>query len=113
MAGSNLQALRISFLVQAFRSMFHFNCALIFSVKSEHFCFCHRFIFKMFPISLSPDKVHQNVDRTNVIYGSLFPNARNVYSTHGQLDPWRTMGVQEDINEHSPTVILPREYLKG
>jgi Serine carboxypeptidase S28 len=44
-----------------------------------------------------------------VIYGALAPNVRNVYSTHGQLDPWRPMGVQEDINEASPTVILPRE----
>lgn len=61
-----------------------------------------------FLISFTSDKVYRNVDRTNVIYGSLLPEARNVYSTHGQLDPWRTMGTQVDINESSPTVIIPR-----
>lgn len=61
--------------------------------------------------SFTPEIVHRNVDRTNVIYGELNPSVRNVYSTHGQLDPWRAMGVQEDINEFSPTVILPRKSL--
>jgi hypothetical protein len=58
-----------------------------------------------------PEIVQGNVDRTNVIYGALDPSVRNVYSTHGQLDPWRAMGAQEDINEFSPTVILPREFI--
>jgi Serine carboxypeptidase S28 len=58
-------------------------------------------------ISFTPEIVQRNVERTNVIYGSKTPNVRNVYSTHGQFDPWRPMGVQEDINEWSPTVILP------
>lgn len=28
-------------------------------------------------------------NRTNVIYGGKKLNVRNVYSTHGQFDPWR------------------------
>jgi Serine carboxypeptidase S28 len=46
----------------------------------------------------------------NAFYGGKKPNAKNIYSTHGQFDPWRLLGVQEDINESSPTVILPREF---
>ncbi|CRK95698.1 CLUMA_CG009156, isoform A [Clunio marinus] len=57
----------------------------------------------------TPEIIHANVDRTNIIYGALNPSVRNVYSTHGEFDPWRPMGVQEDINEYSPTVILPRQ----
>lgn len=53
------------------------------------------------------------------------PNVRHVYSTHGQYgnlfvflralnliiennaDPWSTMGLMDDLNEYSPTTILP------
>jgi len=59
--------------------------------------------------SFLDERIQRNVDRTNTIFGALDPRVRNVYSTHGQLDPWRPMGVQEDINEFSPTVILPLE----
>ena len=62
-------------------------------------------------ISFNPEDVHRNIERTNVIYGATNPRVNNVYSTHGEIDPWRPMGVQEDINESSPTVILPRKSL--
>ncbi|XP_058831051.1 thymus-specific serine protease-like [Topomyia yanbarensis] len=48
-----------------------------------------------------------NVARTNVIYGHMQPAVTNVFFTHGQLDPWRPMGLQEDLNEHSPAVVIP------
>jgi Serine carboxypeptidase S28 len=51
-----------------------------------------------------------NINDFNAFYGGKKPNVNNVYSTHGQFDPWRPLGVQEDINESSPTVILPREF---
>ncbi|CAO1346011.1 unnamed protein product [Diamesa serratosioi] len=55
------------------------------------------------------EKILENVQRTNTIYGGFHPAVRNVYSTHGQLDPWRPMGLQEDLNEWSPTTILELE----
>lgn len=30
----------------------------------------------------------------------------NVFFTHGEVDPWRPMGVQEDVNSETPVVIL-------
>ncbi|KAG5670378.1 hypothetical protein PVAND_000648 [Polypedilum vanderplanki] len=57
----------------------------------------------------TPDIVHGSIDRTNVIYGGLNPNVRRVYSSHGEFDPWAPMGVRWDINDESPTVILPRQ----
>jgi hypothetical protein len=59
--------------------------------------------------SFTSDRVFANVDRTNVIYGAQNPTVANVYSVHGELDPWSPMGVQEDINVHSPTVFCPLE----
>lgn len=30
-----------------------------------------------------------------------------VYFTNGLIDPWRMMGIQSDVNEHSPADIIP------
>lgn len=47
---------------------------------------------------------------TNTIFGALDPTVDHVYSTHGEIDPWRPMGVQEHINANSPTFVLPRKF---
>lgn len=44
-----------------------------------------------------------------MLYGALNPSTTNVFSTHGEIDPWRPMGVQEDINDSSPTFIMARQ----
>lgn len=51
--------------------------------------------------------IYANVDRKNVLYGGFRPDIRNVYFTHGLIDPWRTMGIQEDLNPHSPANVVP------
>ncbi|XP_055530179.1 thymus-specific serine protease [Wyeomyia smithii] len=52
-------------------------------------------------------QLESNVARTNTVYGHMNPAVTNVFFTHGQLDPWRPMGIQEDLNEHSPAVVIP------
>uniref|UniRef100_A0A182VVY5 Serine protease K12H4.7 n=1 Tax=Anopheles minimus TaxID=112268 RepID=A0A182VVY5_9DIPT len=52
-------------------------------------------------------RMRNNADRTNVIYGGWNPEVTNVFFTQGQLDPWRAMGIQRDLNEHSPAVVIP------
>jgi hypothetical protein len=56
-----------------------------------------------------PEVVNELVERTNINHGSRHPVVRNVYTTHGEYDPWSALGVLEDINEDSPVVILPGE----
>lgn len=51
--------------------------------------------------------MNDNVHRTNVIYGGMNPAVTNVFFTQGQLDPWRPMGIQEDLNPSSPAVVIP------
>jgi hypothetical protein len=80
--------------------LFCYNIFLI--VKSSHFVF----------FSINHEKIQSNVERTNIIYGGKNPSVRNVYSVHGELDPWRPPGVQEDINVHSPTTICPSKLSK-
>uniref|UniRef100_T1GS61 Uncharacterized protein n=1 Tax=Megaselia scalaris TaxID=36166 RepID=T1GS61_MEGSC len=40
--------------------------------------------------------LQQNTEKTNQLFGGLDPGTDNVYFTHGQLDPWRAMGLQEE-----------------
>lgn len=48
----------------------------------------------------------ENSARFNTAFGGLAPRASNVLYVHGQLDPWRTVGVQADDNNESTTVIV-------
>ncbi|XP_013105186.2 putative serine protease K12H4.7 [Stomoxys calcitrans] len=40
--------------------------------------------------------IENQIKATNQFFGALEPKVENVYMTHGQLDPWRAMGVQEE-----------------
>ncbi|XP_037942623.1 uncharacterized protein LOC119675488 [Teleopsis dalmanni] len=46
--------------------------------------------------------INAQVSETNNYFGGLSPEVENVYITHGQLDPWRAMGIQD---EEQATVI--------
>ncbi|XP_036347129.1 uncharacterized protein LOC118756474, partial [Rhagoletis pomonella] len=47
--------------------------------------------------------INNQVAATNELFGGLEPNVENVYFTHGQLDPWRAMG----IHDEEQATILP------
>lgn len=51
-----------------------------------------------------------NIDRKNVLYGGFSPVINNVYFTHGLIDPWRTMGIQTDLNNRSPADVIPGKF---
>lgn len=46
------------------------------------------------------------------MYGGMNPEVTNVYFTHGSIDPWRVMGIQTDLNERSPAVVIPGNIKK-
>lgn len=46
--------------------------------------------------------IEGQIAATNEYFGGLSPNVENVYFSHGQLDPWRAMGIQ---NETEATII--------
>ncbi|XP_032597694.1 putative serine protease K12H4.7 [Drosophila grimshawi] len=46
--------------------------------------------------------IERQLANTNTYFGGMSPNVKNVYLTHGQLDPWRAMGIQTTvIPEHA------------
>ena len=60
-----------------------------------------------FHFSFDTGAISEEIARKNTLYGAWNPDVTNVISTHGLVDPWRVMGIQEDINEQSPTLIIP------
>lgn len=44
------------------------------------------------------------------MYGGVDASVTNVYFTHGSLDQWHRMGVLSDLNEHSPSTVIPGEF---
>lgn len=46
-----------------------------------------------------------NVERFNILRGGLNPSATNVLYVHGQLDPWRSIGVQTN-ETNSPFILV-------
>ncbi|KAM8704255.1 hypothetical protein ACLKA7_008799 [Drosophila subpalustris] len=53
--------------------------------------------------------IDSKVQETNQYFGGLTPNVENVYLTHGHLDPWRAMGIQ---NESEATIIPEYAHCK-
>lgn len=56
---------------------------------------------------LAPNIINANTQRINVLYGGLEPNMTNVYFTNGQLDPWKPVGRQSDLNSEAPAIVIP------
>uniref|UniRef100_A0A1B0CT00 Prolylcarboxypeptidase n=1 Tax=Lutzomyia longipalpis TaxID=7200 RepID=A0A1B0CT00_LUTLO len=68
-----------------------------------NFQICH----DVFGDSYYNESINYNIYITNLNNNGLNPVITNVYSTHGQLDPWRPMGIQENVNSFAPVVVIP------
>lgn len=51
--------------------------------------------------------MQNNYKATNEKYGGLNPAVTNVYFTHGELDPWKPVGVLNDLAEDAPATVIP------
>lgn len=64
------------------------------------------FLFKTQTFSFNQENIDNNVDRFNTAFGELNPSVTNTIFVHGELDPWRSIGVQSDLNPSSPAIII-------
>lgn len=62
----------------------------------------------VFDSSVTKPVIEASIDKTNAKYGALNPRVTNVYFTHGSIDPWSAIGVQETQNEAAPAYVIPR-----
>lgn len=55
----------------------------------------------------TPDTFEENTRRVRLRYGGLEKaNFTNVYTSQGEYDPWRRIGLNEDLSPSSPTYII-------
>lgn len=57
--------------------------------------------------SLDLQSAYAASNRINIAHGGLHPQVTNVIFTHGDLDPWRTIGVQRDLNRDARVLVIP------
>ncbi|XP_026482056.1 thymus-specific serine protease-like [Ctenocephalides felis] len=57
-------------------------------------------------VGSSNQVLHNGINRTNIVYGGLKPKLTKVIFTHGTIDPWHAIGVLQDLNEDTPTIIV-------
>jgi len=55
---------------------------------------------------LTHEVLEENIRQTNVEYGAFNPVVSNVVFVHGTIDPWHAMGVQEDLSEDAPAIVV-------
>ncbi|CAH2102190.1 unnamed protein product [Euphydryas editha] len=53
-------------------------------------------------------RVDAGVKYINELYGGLTPNVTKVVFTNGDLDPWSTISVTEDLSSETPAILIPR-----
>ncbi|ALC46985.1 CG3734 [Drosophila busckii] len=63
----------------------------------------------LYGLEFSNSFIMDRISTTNDDFGGLKPGVKNVYISHGQLDPWRAMGIQ---NEKEATVIPKYAHCK-
>lgn len=82
--------------------------------RSEYQPFGHRlpadyytkYCADIFGSYLTNATIHDMVDRTNVMFGGWNSQVTNVYFVNGWVDPWRMVGIQEDLNPSSPADVV-------
>ncbi|CAH2102188.1 unnamed protein product [Euphydryas editha] len=62
----------------------------------------------LFGTDFDEKRVDSGIRDTNVFYGGRTPNVTKVVFTNGDLDPWSTLGVLEDLSYNAPAVVIPR-----
>lgn len=58
---------------------------------------------------ITEDALHENVNRTNAVFGGVQPVITNAFFTNGGLDPRRLTNVQVDIGTTVEAQTIPRE----
>lgn len=62
----------------------------------------------LFGADFDEKRIDAGIKDTNEFYGGRRPNVTKVVFTNGDLDPWSTLGVLEDLSYNAPAVVIPR-----
>ena len=68
---------------------------------------CNDFFGNLFTL----DYIEELVQGSNDFYGGTDLNVQNVVFVHGSIDPWHAVGRLTDLNENSPSIVIPGEAI--
>lgn len=60
-------------------------------------------------------RFYQNelISRTNIFFGGERPQGLyRVFLTQGEMDPFRTLGPREDLNDLSPVTVIASKFIQ-
>lgn len=63
---------------------------------------------KLYGDEFDEERIGEGIQNANNIYGGLKPNVTNVIFVNGELDPWSTLGILEDVAYDSPAKLIPQ-----
>lgn len=63
---------------------------------------------KAFGSEFNNTRVDNGINKVNDIYEGLHPNVTKVVFVNGDMDPWSTIGILEDVSHDAPAIIIPR-----
>ncbi|XP_041975520.1 putative serine protease K12H4.7 [Aricia agestis] len=62
----------------------------------------------LFGAGFDEARVDAGVEAANALYGGRAPNVSRVVFSNGDMDPWSSLGVLEDVSYEAPAVLVPR-----
>merc|ERR1712002_205565 len=68
--------------------------------------FFERWCQDAFGATFTHDVLEKNVMDSNILYGGINPDVRNVVFVHGTIDPWHAMGVLEDLSAEATSIVI-------
>lgn len=61
----------------------------------------------LFGAEFDEKRIDDGIETVNQLYGGLKPNVTKVVFTNGDMDPWSTLSILEDLSDKAPAVIIP------
>ncbi|CAG4954225.1 unnamed protein product [Colias eurytheme] len=62
----------------------------------------------LFGPEFDEDKVDNAVQTTNSAYGGQRPDVKQVVFVNGDVDPWSTLSVLQDLSDEAPAIVVPK-----
>lgn len=70
------------------------------------------YYYKACKVQFGPEfgkkKVEDGVKATNEMYGGLHPNVTKVVFVNGEFDPWRKLGITENLSDDAPAFVVAK-----
>lgn len=64
----------------------------------------------LFGSDFNEKRVEEGIKITNAQYGGRYPNITKVVFVNGDVDPWHTLGVLENLSDDAPAILIHKSF---